>query len=86
MTPRTITDPGRFLAELETVRQRRYAIDDIENEPGGRCVAVALPHPAGAALSLSAPAARLTLEMTVEVAAILARAADDIAWAMRHGG
>ena len=42
LTTRTITDPEGFLAELEDVRSRGYAIDDGENEEGGRCVAVPL--------------------------------------------
>ena len=62
---RTITDPEAFLAELEEIRGRGYAIDNGENEEGGRCVAVPLAL-AGvrAAISLSAPAVRFTLEQS----------------------
>lgn len=38
-TRRTITSPQRFLAELEKVRQRGFAVDDEENSEGVRCVA-----------------------------------------------
>lgn len=35
----TITDPERFLDEIKKVRERGYATDDFENEPGVKCVA-----------------------------------------------
>ncbi|MGH8872881.1 MAG: IclR family transcriptional regulator [Acidimicrobiia bacterium] len=38
-TPRTVTDPARFEKMLEAVREAGYALDDIENEEGIRCVA-----------------------------------------------
>jgi IclR family transcriptional regulator, acetate operon repressor len=62
-TDRTITDVDAYVREIARVRERGYAIDDRENEPHGRCVAVGfadsrLP----AAISVSAPAARLTDE------------------------
>jgi IclR family transcriptional regulator, acetate operon repressor len=79
-TARTITDPERFLRELEAVRARGHATDNGENEEGGSCVGVFL---AGcrlpAALSLSAPTARLQAEQMEEVAAALRRAARLIA-------
>jgi IclR family acetate operon transcriptional repressor len=84
LTPRTITSPEGFLQELAAVRVRGYAIDEGENEEGGRCIAVALPYPFGAAMSLSAPAARLPRENLPEVAATLQRAADDIAHEVRN--
>ena len=68
------------------MRERGYAIDEGENEDGGRCVAVALPYPFGAAMSLSAPAARLPRENLPEVAATLRRMADDIAQEVRNAG
>lgn len=86
MTSKTITNPEAFLAELKLVRERGYSIDEGENEDGGRCVAVALPYPFGAAMSLSAPAARLPRENLPEVAATLRRAADDIAQEVRNAG
>ncbi len=86
LTPKTIVSPDKFLEELELVRNRQYAIDDGENEEGGRCVAVALPYPFGAALSLSAPAARLPRENLPEVAATLRRVAEDIAQEVRNAG
>ena len=84
LTSRTITSAEGFLRELASVRDRRFAVDDGENEEGGRCVAVALPYPFGAAMSLSAPAARLPVASLPELAATLQRAADDIAQEVRN--
>jgi len=38
-TPKTITQPARYLKELEKVRVQGYAIDDEENSVGVRCLA-----------------------------------------------
>lgn len=75
-TNRTITDPDRFIATINQSRQAGYTIDDGENEVDGRCVAVpvrGLPFPA--ALSLSAPASRLSHEDTETVSRALSEAA-----------
>jgi len=37
-TPKTITQPARFLKELEKVRAQGYAMDDEENSIGVRCI------------------------------------------------
>jgi IclR family acetate operon transcriptional repressor len=80
LTLRTIVDPAAFLAELDGIRERGFAIDNGENEEGGRCVAVPLPL-AGvrAAISVSAPAFRFSLEHVEPVAAALIRSAQNIA-------
>jgi IclR family acetate operon transcriptional repressor len=79
-TPHTITDVDEVLAELETVRRRGFALDNRENEEDGRCVAVPIPATAApAALSLSAPAVRMSLEEVGEVAEALIAAAEALA-------
>jgi DNA-binding IclR family transcriptional regulator len=47
-TPTTITNPARFLRELELVRERGHAFDDEENSAGVRCVAAPVFNAAGA--------------------------------------
>lgn len=78
-TPNTITTSESFLVELTKVRDRGYAIDDGESDADGRCVAVAIPHVQSAALSICAPAARLSMEEVSVVASRLQKAADHIA-------
>jgi IclR family acetate operon transcriptional repressor len=60
-TSRTITDPARFLSELERVAGQGYAIDSGEEEVGVRCLAVPVFGVGGsvAAMSVSAPEGRL---------------------------
>jgi DNA-binding IclR family transcriptional regulator len=64
-TPNTIVDADRLGAEIDATRARGYAIDNVENEDGVRCVAAPIRNHAGevvAALSVSAPAYRFALE------------------------
>lgn len=80
LTLRTITDPEAFLAELEEVRRRGFASDNGENEEGGRCVAVPLALVGvRAAISISAPAFRFSLDQVELVAAALIRSAQSVA-------
>lgn len=75
-TGRTITDPDEFIARLQQIRQSGYAIDDRENEEYGRCVAVPVTGVGfPAAISLSAPAARLSEAEALAAAQVLAEAA-----------
>jgi DNA-binding IclR family transcriptional regulator len=62
VTPRTITNNDQFLMELRQARRRGFAIDDEENESGGRCVAAPIFDYSGrpiAAVSVSVPVQRL---------------------------
>jgi IclR family acetate operon transcriptional repressor len=71
-TPRTLTSLAALTSELARVRERGWAVDDEEEEPGVRCLAVAVgPGPeAVAALSVSAPASRLETGQPDVVAAL----------------
>ena len=42
LTDRSITDPAALRAELDTVRERGYAVDDEETTPGVTCLALAV--------------------------------------------
>ncbi len=62
-TPKTITSPEWFRAELEKIRKRGYAIDDEESVLGVRCLAAPVLNAEQepiAALSISGPTARMT--------------------------
>ena len=69
-TANTITNPDRLRAELERVRDRGFAIDDVENEEGIRCAGAAVIGADGsplAALSVAGPASRMPEERLFEV-------------------
>jgi IclR family acetate operon transcriptional repressor len=84
-TGRTITDVDQFVTAVKEAARDGYAVDDRENEDDGRCVAVPLTGMAvPAAVSLSAPASRLTVEEAVAAASVLRCAAVEIA--RRTGG
>ncbi len=73
-TPNTITDPLRLRSELDRIRSRIYAIDDVENEAGIRCVAAPVRTADGSALgaiSISGPTSRITDERIVELGELL---------------
>lgn len=81
MTAKTITDSNRLLTELEQVREQGYAVDDEENEIGGRCVAVPIFDHTGqaiAAVSISAPTARLPLSDVPQAGAMVLKTAKAI--------
>lgn len=64
-TPYTLTSREALERELAGVRERGYALDNEERELGVRCVAAPLFGPGGkavGAISLSAPASRLSPE------------------------
>jgi DNA-binding IclR family transcriptional regulator len=81
LTPRTITDRPELHAELDTTRERGYAIDNEENTLGLRCFAVPLHYaePATDALSASIPLGRLSPEREDEIISTLRQVSDKIA-------
>ncbi len=73
-TPATITTAERLHAELTAVRERGYAIDDVENEEEIRCVAAPVFDHSGAvatAISVSGPASRVTRGRVAEIGELL---------------
>ncbi|TMC78526.1 MAG: IclR family transcriptional regulator, partial [Chloroflexi bacterium] len=87
-----IVDRAALRRTLDEVREKGYALDDEEYDEGVRCVAVAVMPAAGrdnasggpvAALSISAPASRLTRQRCAELAPLLRRAAAELADALR---
>ena len=80
-TPFTVTDFEEFLKELESIKKSGFATDMEENEEGVRCVAAAIPDIYGEykyALSVSAPASRMSEEKLKETARLVLEAASNI--------
>lgn len=70
LTPYTITTAAALRAELKTVRERGYALDDREHQANMCCIAVPVLDREGravAALSASDDVARMTPERRLEV-------------------
>lgn len=64
-TEKTITSKESFLKEIERVREKGYAIDNQENEPGISCIAIPVRNYTGqvvAAISISTTASKLNQE------------------------
>ncbi len=77
-TPSTIVDEQHFLLEIQDIRGQGYAVDQEEMEQGVRCVAAAVFDGRGevvAALSVSAPSTRLSVERTPLVGGLVRQAA-----------
>ena len=79
-TRQTITSEARLVEELAMTRERGYALDLEESEPGVRCIGVpvflgqATPV---AAISLSAPRTRLSDQRIAEIAPRLRQMVDE---------
>jgi DNA-binding IclR family transcriptional regulator len=70
-TAHTITAPGELRAELGRIRERGFAVDDVENEDGIRCVAAPVFDDEGeavASISVTGAEYRLTHEHAVAIA------------------
>ncbi|MDQ4214542.1 IclR family transcriptional regulator [Microbacterium capsulatum] len=80
-TPATITTEAALRAELALIRERGWAIDDVENEDGIRCVAAPVFDASGEcslAISVSGPVSRVPSERVAALAPLVTTAAGDI--------
>ncbi|MCL1898433.1 MAG: hypothetical protein FWG16_06390, partial [Micrococcales bacterium] len=79
-TPYTLTGAA-LEAELELVEQRRWVVDDQENEEGVRCLGAAITSHSGellGAVSISGPASRFTRKICADLAPTIVSAAESI--------
>jgi IclR family KDG regulon transcriptional repressor len=70
-TENTIVDKEKLLDELERIRKRGYAVDNMEHEEHVRCVGAPVFNYDGrgvASISISGPSQRVTEEMVPEIA------------------
>jgi len=80
-TPKTLNSRETLLKALERVRRRGYAIDDEEIELGVRCVGAPIfneNHRAIAAVSVSGPASRITVQSVPAIAEHVLRCCREI--------
>lgn len=80
-TSATITSADNLRAELAMIRERGWAMDNVENEEGIRCVAAPIFDFDGDcdfALSVSGPVARITYEKAFQIAPTVIEAANEI--------
>jgi IclR family transcriptional regulator, KDG regulon repressor len=89
LTPFTITSLPKLIAELDECARQGYALDNEENELGGRCVAAAVLDWTGqvaGAVSMSVPIPRFPVERIPEYSADIIQTARDISLAMGWRG
>jgi DNA-binding IclR family transcriptional regulator len=85
LTPHTITERHTLVSELAQVRERGYAVDDEEIEPGLRCIAAAVRGHGGevvGAISIAGPSSRLRREDVARHAERVVSAAQQISQAL----
>lgn len=75
-TEHTVVTPAAMLDALTEIRSRGYALDDEEQELGVRCVSVPLKGlPFLAAISISGPSGRVTMDAVDHIAPIVQQVA-----------
>jgi IclR family acetate operon transcriptional repressor len=80
-TDKTLTTSKALLKDLALIRERGYSIDDVENEPGIRCVgAPILNHEgkASAAISVAGPETRITMKDAPRIGNLVVTIASEI--------
>lgn len=87
-TEKTITNTARLRKDLAITRSRGYAIDNEEAERGGRCIAAPIRDGNDrilAAISITAPTSRLTLDRMAEYVEIVCSIAEQASQALCSG-
>lgn len=87
-TANTIVAPEILRAELERIRDRGYAVDDVENEIGVRCVGASIFDHSGdvaGAVSLAGPTMRMTWERIEQLTGPIIEAAQEISARLGFG-
>lgn len=80
-TPKTISSKEQFLKEVETIREKGYAIDYEENEPGVCCVAMPIrdhTEKVIAAVSISTTVTQFAEEQLEKTVSALQKTTDQI--------
>ena len=80
-TPHTITSAEALEKEFGTIRQLGYATDNEESQIGVRCIAAPILDSDGgpvAAISISGPASRVTLDSVPEFSRALRAAVQEV--------
>jgi DNA-binding IclR family transcriptional regulator len=83
----TITDPDVLKKALQLIRERGYAVDNEENEPGVRCVAAPILDSSQhviASLSISGPSVRITEERIPELATMVIETSHKVSQALGY--
>lgn len=87
VTPFTITDKNELRNELKKIQITGFALDEQENEVGGRCIGAPIfdhsGYPIGA-ISISIPVQRFPLERTEDYGLRLKKTADEISERMGY--
>ncbi|MGO3147010.1 MAG: IclR family transcriptional regulator [Leucobacter sp.] len=86
-TDTTITTEADLRTELELIRKQGWAIDNVENEDGIRCVAAPVFDASGDcthAISVSGPITRVPMSRVPELAALVTNTAKDISRRMGY--
>jgi DNA-binding IclR family transcriptional regulator len=81
IAPNTITDPKMLMNELAAIRERGYAIDNEELNPGTKCVGAPIRNSSGrvfAAMSVSGVARRFTDERIEAFSKLVTHYADAV--------
>ncbi|MCB1036011.1 MAG: IclR family transcriptional regulator [Acidobacteria bacterium] len=88
-TPKTLTSPDAYLAELEKVRTQGYAEDNEENNLGVRCVAAPVFGNLGevvAAIGLTGASSQVTDDNVFQLARTVIKAALLVSRQLGYGG